>query len=48
MYGYWVGATPDGRKSGEMLNYGVDPLYGEASGDLECECFPTGICLLIR
>lgn len=34
MYGYWVGATPDGRKSGEMLNYGVDPLYGEASGGL--------------
>lgn len=34
MYGYWVGATPDGRKSGEMLNYGVDPLYGDASGGL--------------
>ena len=34
MYGYWVGATPDGRKSREMLNYGVDPLYGEASGGL--------------
>lgn len=34
MYGYWVGATPDGRKSREMLNYGVDPLYGDASGGL--------------
>ena len=34
MYGFWVGATPDGRKSREMLNYGVDPLYGEASGGL--------------
>ena len=34
MYGYWVGATQDGRKAREMLNYGVDPLYGEASGGL--------------
>ncbi len=34
MYGYWVGATPDGRKAREMLNYGVDPLFGEASGGL--------------
>ena len=34
MYGYWVGATPDGRNAREMLNYGVDPLYGEASGGL--------------
>ena len=34
MYGYWVGATPDGRKSREMLNYGVDPLFGDASGGL--------------
>lgn len=33
-YGYWVGATPDGRKSRDMLGYGVDPLYGEASGGL--------------
>ncbi len=29
-YGYWVGALPDGRKSRDMLNYGVDPLYGDA------------------
>lgn len=34
LYGYWVGATPDGRKSREMLGYGVDPLYGTASGGL--------------
>ncbi len=34
MYGYWVGATPDGRKAREMLNYGVDPLFGEATGGL--------------
>lgn len=33
-YGYWVGATPDGRKSREMLGYGVDPLYGEAVNGL--------------
>ena len=30
-YGYWVGATPDGRAAREQLNYGVDPLYGEAA-----------------
>ena len=33
-YGYWVGATPDGRESRKMLGYGVDPLYGEASNGL--------------
>ena len=33
-YGYWVGATPDGRGSRDMLGYGVDPLYGEASQGL--------------
>lgn len=33
-YGYWVGATPDGRKSHDMMGYGVDPLYGEASNGL--------------
>ncbi len=33
-YGYWVGATPDGRCSRDMLGYGVDPLYGEASNGL--------------
>jgi formate C-acetyltransferase len=25
LYGYWVGATPDGRTSRTMLGYGVDP-----------------------
>ena len=25
LYGYWVGATPDGRKARTMLGYGVDP-----------------------
>jgi formate C-acetyltransferase len=34
LYGYWVGATPDGRKSRDMLGYGVDPLYGAAGGGL--------------
>ena len=26
LYGYWVGATPDGRKARTMLGYGLDPL----------------------
>jgi formate C-acetyltransferase len=30
LYGYWVGATPDGRSARSQLNYGVDPLFGEA------------------
>ncbi|MBE6870421.1 MAG: hypothetical protein E7491_00525 [Ruminococcaceae bacterium] len=34
LYGYWVGATPDGRHSRDMLNYGVDPLYGDAQNGL--------------
>lgn len=34
LYGYWVGTTPDGRKSRDMLGYGVDPLYGEAHSGL--------------
>lgn len=34
LYGYWVGALPDGRKSREMLNYGVDPLHGDANQGL--------------
>ena len=25
LYGYWVGATPDGRRARRMLGYGVDP-----------------------
>jgi formate C-acetyltransferase len=34
IYGSLVGALPNGRRAGEMLNYGVDPLYGEAEGGL--------------
>ena len=34
LYGYWVGATPDGRRSREMLGYGIDPLFGEAQSGL--------------
>lgn len=34
LYGYWTGATPDGRKSRTMLGYGVDPLFGEASSGM--------------
>ena len=34
LYGYWVAATPDGRKAREQINYGVDPLYGEAGNGL--------------
>ena len=34
LYGYWVGATPDGRKARTMLNYGVDPLFGSAENGL--------------
>ena len=34
LYGYWVGATPDGRAARDMLGYGVDPLYGEAGNGL--------------
>ncbi len=34
LYGYWVGATPDGRLSREMLGYGTDPLFGDASNGM--------------
>lgn len=34
LYGYWVGATPDGRESKKMLGYGIDPLYGDANSGL--------------
>lgn len=34
LYGYWVGAMPDGRRSREMLGYGVDPLFGDAQQGL--------------
>ena len=29
-YGYWVGATPDGRRAREMMGYGIDPLHSNA------------------
>ncbi len=31
LYGYWVGATPDGRRARSPLNYGVDPIPGMAT-----------------
>lgn len=34
IYGSLVGALPSGRKAKEMLNYGIDPLYGEAQNGL--------------
>lgn len=34
LYGHWVGATPDGRGSREMLNYGIDPLHSAADSGL--------------
>lgn len=34
LYGYWVGATPDGRSARDMISYGVDPLYGSAENGL--------------
>jgi len=33
-YGYWVGATPDGRGAREMMNYGIDPLFSNADSGL--------------
>lgn len=30
LYGYWVGATPDGRNARDMLGYGIDPHAGDA------------------
>ena len=33
-YGYWVGALPSGRPARDMMNYGVDPLYGSAESGL--------------
>lgn len=34
IYGSLVGALPNGRKAKDMLNYGVDPLYGDAQNGL--------------
>ncbi len=34
LYGYWVGATPDGRMARQMLGYGIDPTAGMATKGL--------------
>ena len=34
LYGYWVGATPDGRRSRASLGYGIDPTPGMATRGL--------------
>ena len=34
LYGYWVGATPDGRRARRMLGYGIDPTAGMAINGL--------------
>ncbi len=34
LYGFWTGASLDGRNSRQMLGYGVDPLFGEAQNGL--------------
>lgn len=41
LYGYFVGATPDGRHARDMLNYGIDPLYGEATSGLNFRILST-------
>ena len=41
LYGYWVGAMPDGRKSRDMLNYGVDPFAGDANNGLGLRTLST-------
>lgn len=33
-YGYWVGATPDGRGAREQMGYGIDPLFSTADSGL--------------
>jgi len=35
LYGYWVGATPDGRDARRMLGYGIDPRPGLAVKGLQ-------------
>ncbi len=34
LYGYWVGATPDGRRARTMLGYGIDPRPEAAVSEL--------------
>lgn len=40
-YGYWVGATPDGRSSRQMMGYGIDPLFGAADSGLGLRTLST-------
>ena len=40
-YGYWVGATPDARPAREMMGYGIDPLYGDATNGLGLRTLST-------
>ncbi|OGV53926.1 MAG: hypothetical protein A2017_21005 [Lentisphaerae bacterium GWF2_44_16] len=35
LYGYWTGATPDGRNARQMLGYGIDPRPGLATRGLQ-------------
>jgi formate C-acetyltransferase len=35
LYGYWVGATPDGRKARQILGYGIDPRPGVSRAGLQ-------------
>ena len=41
LYGYWVGALPDGRQARDMLNYGVDPFHGDANNGLGLRTLST-------
>ncbi|MDR2646735.1 MAG: hypothetical protein LBB67_01215 [Oscillospiraceae bacterium] len=41
LYGYWVAATPDGRTARSQLNYGIDPLFGEAEMGLGLRVLST-------
>ena len=40
-YGYWVGATPNGRTSRDQINYGVDPFAGDAGNGLGLRTLST-------
>lgn len=40
-YGYWVGATPDARSAREMMGYGIDPLFGDATNGLGLRTLST-------
>ncbi len=43
-YGYWVGATPDGRGAREQMGYGIDPLFSTADSGLGFRTLST-MCL---